>query len=218
MYFSLIQLQMLPQLYKSQYFQTLESSVSSWDALSWKCSDLQLEGAWLLCASVRCNSLLLYRSVFHMLYQSALHSAQFSAFWYVRKVVQASFSRTFLLPQKETQYSWAITPHHSFLPASGNQYLLWTFRDIIQCDASVAGLIHSASCFQGTSILWQGSAPHSFLKLNNNPLGFPCGSAGKESSCDAGDLGLIPGLGRPPGEGKGYPLQNSGLESSMYYI
>ena len=40
-------------------------------------------------------------------------------------------------------------------------------------------------------------------------LGFPCGSAGKESACNAGDLGLIPGLGRSPGEGKGYPLQYS---------
>ena len=46
-------------------------------------------------------------------------------------------------------------------------------------------------------------------------LGFPCGSAGKESACNAGDLGLIPGLGRSPGEGKGYPLQQSGLENSM---
>ena len=46
-------------------------------------------------------------------------------------------------------------------------------------------------------------------------LGFPCGSAGKESACNAGDLGLIPGLGRSPGEGKGYPLQYSGLENSM---
>ena len=36
-------------------------------------------------------------------------------------------------------------------------------------------------------------------------LGFPCGSAGKESACNVGDLGLIPGLGRSPGEGKGYP-------------
>ena len=45
--------------------------------------------------------------------------------------------------------------------------------------------------------------------------GFPCGSAGKESACNAGDLGLIPGLGRSPGEGKGYPLQYSGLEKSM---
>ena len=41
-----------------------------------------------------------------------------------------------------------------------------------------------------------------------------CGSAGKESTCNAGDLGLIPGLGRSPGEGNGYPLQYSDLENS----
>ena len=41
------------------------------------------------------------------------------------------------------------------------------------------------------------------------------GSAGKESTCNAGDLGLIPGLGRSPGEWKGYSLQYSGLENSM---
>ena len=40
-------------------------------------------------------------------------------------------------------------------------------------------------------------------------------SAGKESACNAGDPGLIPGLGRSPGEGNGYPLQYSGLENSM---
>ena len=45
--------------------------------------------------------------------------------------------------------------------------------------------------------------------------GFPCGSAGEESTYDAGDLGSIPGLGRSPGEGKGYPLQYSGLENFM---
>ena len=45
-------------------------------------------------------------------------------------------------------------------------------------------------------------------------LGFPCGSAGKESACNVGDLGSIPALGRSPGEGKGYPLQYSGLENS----
>ena len=48
-------------------------------------------------------------------------------------------------------------------------------------------------------------------------LGFPGGSAGKESACNVGDLGLIPGLGRSPGEGNGYPLQYSGLENSMDY-
>ena len=49
-------------------------------------------------------------------------------------------------------------------------------------------------------------------------MGFPCGSAGKESACNAGDLGSIPGLGRSPGEGIGYPLQYSGLGNSMYCI
>ena len=46
-------------------------------------------------------------------------------------------------------------------------------------------------------------------------LGFSCGSAGKAPACSAGDLGSIPGLGRPPGGGEGYPLQYSGLENSM---
>ena len=48
----------------------------------------------------------------------------------------------------------------------------------------------------------------------NHVHGLPCGSASKESACNAGDLGSIPGLGRSPGEGKGYPLQYSGLENS----
>ena len=46
-------------------------------------------------------------------------------------------------------------------------------------------------------------------------MGFSCGSAGKEFAFNAGDLGLIPGLGRSPGEGQGNPLQYSGLENSM---
>ena len=46
-------------------------------------------------------------------------------------------------------------------------------------------------------------------------LDFSCDSAGKESACNVGDVGLIPGLGRSPGEGKSYPLQYSGLENTM---
>ena len=49
-------------------------------------------------------------------------------------------------------------------------------------------------------------------------VGFLCGLAGKESSYNAGDPGSIPGLGRSPGEGRGYSLQYSGLENSMDYI
>ena len=51
--------------------------------------------------------------------------------------------------------------------------------------------------------LEKGQATHSSI------LGLPCGSAGKESACNLGDLGLIAGLGRSPGEGTGYPLRYS---------
>ena len=51
--------------------------------------------------------------------------------------------------------------------------------------------------------------------LTSYRKGFPCGSAGKESTCNVGDLGSIPGLEISPGEGKGYPLQYSGLANSM---
>ena len=55
------------------------------------------------------------------------------------------------------------------------------------------------------------------FKQNNyfKLFGFPGGSAGKASTCNAGDLSSIPGLGRSPGEGNSYPLQYSGLENSM---
>ena len=63
--------------------------------------------------------------------------------------------------------------------------------------------------FSGTTI-----QKHQFFGTQPS-LGFPCGSAGKQSACSVGDLGLIPKLGRSPGEGKGYPLQYSGLENSI---
>ena len=49
------------------------------------------------------------------------------------------------------------------------------------------------------------------FKSQDTSKGFPCGSDGKEPACNAGDLGLIPGLGRSPGEGKGYLFQYSSL-------
>ena len=70
-------------------------------------------------------------------------------------------------------------------------------------------------------------APKSLLRHHNSKasvvqpspfFGLPCGSAGKESACSGGDLGLILGLGRSPGEEKGYPLRYSGLENSMDFI
>ena len=70
------------------------------------------------------------------------------------------------------------------------------------------------------SVLWftQCYLEHLILVFSFLEMGFPCGSAGKESTCNEGSLGSIPGLGRFPGEGKGYPLQYSGLENSMVWI
>jgi len=52
-------------------------------------------------------------------------------------------------------------------------------------------------------------------KQQDSVMGFPGGSDGKESACNVGDLGLIPGSGRSPGEGYGKPLHYSCLENSM---
>ena len=60
--------------------------------------------------------------------------------------------------------------------------------------------------------------PEKWEATHSNILGLSLGSAGKESACNMGDLGSIPGLGRSPGEGRGYLLQYSGLESSMECI
>ena len=59
------------------------------------------------------------------------------------------------------------------------------------------------------AVSWRLSSP------DKSHRGFPDGSAGKESACNAGDPGLIPGLGRSPGEGNSYLLRYSGLENSM---
>ena len=68
-------------------------------------------------------------------------------------------------------------------------------------------------------VAWGGKYSNRIKETLSTPvlLGVPCGSTGKESACNMGDLGLIPGLGRSPGEGKGYPLQYSGLENPMDY-
>ena len=53
------------------------------------------------------------------------------------------------------------------------------------------------------------------IKNDHLSVGFPCGSVGKESACNAGDLGLIPASGRSPGEENGNPLQYSCQQNTM---
>ena len=66
----------------------------------------------------------------------------------------------------------------------------------------------------GVGGMWYTYAYSWLISWYSRNLGFPSGSAGKESACNVGDLGSIPGLGRSPGEGKSYPLQYSVLENS----
>ena len=81
----------------------------------------------------------------------------------------------------------------------------------------LAQLVKNSPAMQETPVQFLGQKIHWRRDRLPTPvfLGFPGGSAGKESACNVGDLGSIPGLGRSPGEGKGYPLQYSGLENSM---
>ena len=69
--------------------------------------------------------------------------------------------------------------------------------------------LHSFLCYSKFLL------PSYYIIVSFQLMRFPGGSAGKESTYNAGDLGSTPGLGRSPAEGKGYPLQYSGLENSM---
>ena len=73
----------------------------------------------------------------------------------------------------------------------------------------------SAVCMIFFLLLTLGFVCCSFYSSFRCKVGFPGSPDSKASACNAGDLGSIPGLGRSPGEGNGYPLQYSGLENSM---
>ena len=87
-----------------------------------------------------------------------------------------------------------------FVHSSNNGHLDW-----------LCSIIYSATMNIGVHMsLW--------IMVFSEFMGFPDGSNGKESACNAGDLGSIPGFGRSPGEGNSYPLQYSGLGNSMECI
>ena len=81
------------------------------------------------------------------------------------------------------------------------------FPDSLVGKESACNAGDAASFLDREDLLEQGN--------NSSVRGLPCGSAGKESPCNVGDLGLIPGLGRSPGEGIGYPLQYCDQENSL---
>ena len=76
-----------------------------------------------------------------------------------------------------------------------------------------SGLENSMDCIvHGIAESWTRLSDFHVHTFHISLLGFPGGSDGKESTCSTGDLVLIPGLGRSPGEGHGNPFQHSGLE------
>ena len=99
--------------------------------------------------------------------------------------------------------------------------LVSSFYDRGRCDSAVrslpeaesAGLSHTQACLLLKALVT--SALYDEIYMGLVIVGFPCGSAGKESAYNARDLGSIPRLGRSPREGKCYSLQYSGLENPM---
>ena len=81
----------------------------------------------------------------------------------------------------------------------------------------ITQLVKNPPAVQETPVRFQGQKDSLEDRLPTPVfLDFPGGSDGKESACNAGDMGLIPGLGRSPGKGNSYPLQYSGLENSRH--
>ena len=100
-----------------------------------------------------------------------------------------------------------------YLPKAGHKFLFVK----VTWASQVAQLVKNSLAVQETLVWFLGQEDplEKGLATHSKILGFSCGSAGKESTCNVGDMGLISGLGRSPGEGKGYLLQYSGLENSM---
>ena len=115
---------------------------------------------------------------------------------------------------------WSNETSHSttFLPSSYNNFLIGEVE--IKIPQHV--LEHTSQSLKVVNlwVLKQAQLPQPIPNQGclATSKGLLCGSAGKESACNVGDLGSIPGLGRSPGEGKAYPLQYSGLENSMDFV
>ena len=109
---------------------------------------------------------------------------------------QSPLSTDFSRPECQSGY---LFPFPGDLPDQGR--LNWTQSSTLQAD----------------SLLSEPPGKSQFLIRCTSLILLIGGSTGKESTCNEGDLGLISGLGRSPGEGKVYPLQYSGLENSMDY-
>ena len=109
-------------------------------------------------------------------------------------------------------------PHLCISPAIPHPRPVTKWSDQSEHQSSPGTAENSQGCCSGFKSFEENSHTQHLLDIvwtSDLDLGFPAGSDGKESACNARVLGSISGLGISPGEGKGYPLQYSGLENSM---
>ena len=127
---------------------------------------------------------------------------------------------SFQLYDSASAINWKCKIHPPLLFSTANTKHLISKKGkrdrAILCCVWLILLVHSNHQNKQTNKL-DGYSVVLVTKFGTNIYTLICGSAGEESACNTEDLGLIPGLGRSPGKGKGYPLQYSGLENSMDY-
>ena len=131
------------------------------------------------------------------------------------------FYSSALVTTRETKYFFShllsISFYYCCCCCFAVAQLCLTLCNLVHCSMPGFPVLHHLLEFAQTPVHWVGDIIQlvwSTCCPKDSQESF-LGSAGKESACNAGDLGSIPGLGRSPGEGKGYPLQYSGLENSM---
>ena len=115
------------------------------------------------------------------------------------------------------KHQWDQFPCFPLLITLGYSHQLPCQKNNPKWASQMAQLVENLPAIQETLVRFLGQEDHWRRERLPTPvfLGFPCDSAGKESACNTGDPGSIPGLGGSPGEGRGYPLQYSGLENFM---
>ena len=135
-----------------------------------------------------------------------------------KRLWRLSPQRALRWPQQVWRVKW-WSLRHLFSALSGPVFLSFGLSLFIWASL-LAQLVKNPPAMQETPVWFLGQEDplERGKDTHCSILGLRCGSAGKESACNAGDLGSIPGLGRSPGEGKGNPLQYSGLENSTDYI
>ena len=164
---------------------------------------------WFIIRRVSCLYIVAYTSGCHKDYKGDwLHRGLLHSFWRWEILV---WNLVFISPagQFGCRYVMPIATRHSQRSLKVEGGVSFFFQ--MESAQPVPFLPHTQAVSMAGSLF----VNYVFMVWISRIPSFPGGSDSKESACNMGDMGLIPGLGRSPGEGNGYPLQYSGLENSM---